>query len=335
MTVPGLDTDAVAGWLAQRLDFVPPLRFARFGHGSSNLTYRIEDPAGGSWVLRRPPLGELLASAHDMGREYRVLDALARAAQPVPRPLALCTDPSVTGAEFYVMEHVRGIVLDREDVAASLTPARRRAAAVSMMETLAKLHALDVDAAGLGDYARRDAYAERQLRRWRRQWELSRTFEDLRAERVATRLAERIPPQQGAAVVHGDYRLDNVVVDEDGTVRAILDWELSTLGDPLADVGLLIAYTPRSRDEVLPIHDGVMLLEGIPEPAELAEIYARASGRSLDALGYWVAFGCWKAAIILQGVYRRWLDNPDDSGAGGLEPTVKRLLRRAEEELSR
>jgi aminoglycoside phosphotransferase (APT) family kinase protein len=335
VSVPGLDAGAVEAWLAPRLWAAPPLRFTRIGRGRSNLTYRVDDATGAAWVLRRPPLGSRLASAHDMTREHRVLDALAGAGMPVPRPLLLCDDPAVTGAEFYVMEHVDGHVLDSVHAASGFAPERRRAAAESLMHTLARLHALDVDAAGLGDFARRDAYAARQLRRWRRQWEHSKTTENPSVEAVADELERRIPPQRETALVHGDYRLDNVVVGPDGVVRAVLDWELATLGDPLADLGLLLAYTPATPDDVLPIHEGVMLLEGIPGGAELSEIYASASGRSLDALGFWVAFGYWKVAVILQGVHLRWREHPDDSGAGELEPTVARFIQRAEEELRR
>jgi aminoglycoside phosphotransferase (APT) family kinase protein len=331
---PRLDADKVTAWLQAQLPepVRPPLRFAPIGHGRSNLTFRVDAADGRSWVLRRPPLGPLLASAHDMRREHRVLDRLAAAGAPVPAPLALCTDHGVTGADFYVMEHVEGAVVHTRAAAERLDPAARHAAGLSLMATLARLHAFDVDAIGLGDLGSRESYAERQLRRWGRQWELSKTTENPRLERVADRLAAAVPPQDEVALVHGDFRLDNVVVDDAGAIRAVLDWELCTLGDPLADLGLLVAYTPSGEDDVLPVDEGVMLLPGFPSIDELVEEYARASGRALDALPFWVALGYWKIAVILQGVYKRWLQDPLNGGrdAGQLEPVVERLSHRAE-----
>ena len=325
-----LDAARVSEWLAGAAGCVPPLRFTAIGNGFSNLTYRVDDARGGAWVLRRPPRGPLLASAHDMAREHGILDRLAAAGAPVPAPVALCTDLAVTGCVFFVMELVAGTVLDTRAAAARLGEAERRRSALSLMTTLADLHALDVDAIGLGDLARRDAYAERQLRRWSRQWEGSRTEDDPRIDAVARRLAAIVPPQDEVAVVHGDYRLDNVVVDAAGTVRAVLDWELCTLGDPLADLGLLLAYTPSSEAEATPVEDGVFLLPGFPAREELAAAYAAASGRSLDALPFWIALGYWKIAIILQGVRRRRLDGAG-GGAAELEPVIASFIARAVE----
>jgi len=331
---PGLDHAAVSAWLEAALpELEPPVRLTSIGHGRSNLTYRIDDASGAAWVLRRPPLGPLLASAHDMEREHRILECLARAGAAVPRPRAICTDPEVTGAAFFVMDLVEGLVLDQVLVASSLSEDARRASGHSLMRTLADLHAIDVDAAGLGDLGRRSAYAGRQLRRWRGQWRSSGTADDVRIERVAARLEASIPEQRETTLVHGDYRLDNVIVDERGAVHAVLDWELSTLGDPLADLGMLVAYTPTAPSEVLPIQEGVELLPGFSTVDQLVETYAAASGRSLEALGFWVALAYWKIAIILQGVHHRWLNDPANGGeaAGQLASTVSWLARRAEE----
>jgi aminoglycoside phosphotransferase (APT) family kinase protein len=329
----GIEVAAVTAWLANALpDLAPPLAFAAIGHGRSNLTYRVADADGRTWVLRRPPLGHLLASAHDMRREHRILAALAPAGATVPKPLALCEDEDVTGAPFFVMEDVPGLVVHRTQVAALLGEHERRATMTSLVTSLAQLHALDVDAIGLGDLGPREAYAQRQLRRWLRQWEDSKTRELPLVAHLGERLAGAAPPQRETALVHGDFRLDNAIVGADGHVRAILDWELTALGDPLADLGLLLAYTPRSAEEAIPIHDPVTLLPGFPTHEQLVATYARASGRDVTPLPFWIALGCWKVAVILQGVYRRWQEDPRNGGegAGQLEPVVEWLLARAD-----
>ena len=193
-------------------------------------------------MLRRPPLGEILASAHDMAREHRILSGLASAGARVPRTLAYCDDAEVTGAPFYVMEHVDGLIVTKVETAERLSPEARAAAARSLVQTLTELQAVDLDAAGLGDFKRPESLASRQLRRWTKQWHASKTEELPVIEEVAELLAARMPEERESVLVHGDYRLDNAVVSDDGEVRAVLDWELCTVGDPLADVGLLVAY---------------------------------------------------------------------------------------------
>jgi aminoglycoside phosphotransferase (APT) family kinase protein len=243
----------------------------------------------------------------------------------------------VSGAVFFVMEDVDGLVLNRRSTALELAPAGRRRSVVSLVRTLAGVHAIDVDRAGLGDLARRDGYAARQLRRWTRQWELTKTREIPSIDRAAALLQDAIPAQREVALVHGDYRLDNVIVDRFGSVRAALDWELATLGDPLADLGLLLAYTPSSEADVLPNDDGVMLLPGFPDRDEIAGLYADASERSVDALPFWLALGYWKIAIIYQGVYRRWLQDPASGGDApdALPGVIERLARCAAETAAR
>jgi aminoglycoside phosphotransferase (APT) family kinase protein len=326
-----VDVGRVTAWLCDVAECEPPVRVVPIGHGRSNLTFRIDDGAGRSWVLRRPPLGPRLASAHDMAREHRILSRLSEAGAPVPRPVAVCMDADITGDVFFVMEYVPGTVLRTAAVAAELDPPTRRRAGLNLMTTLASLHALDVDEIGLGDLGRRDGYAERLLRRWLRQWHGSKTRDDPRVERIARRLQSMVPPQQAVAVVHGDYRLDNVVVDERGAVRAVLDWELCTLGDPLGDLGVLLAYIARDATETTPVDDGVFLLAGFPTNEELLGAYGQASGRPLDDLPFWITLSYWKVAIILQGVYRRWTENlergPD---AAGLDQVVSSLLERAD-----
>jgi aminoglycoside phosphotransferase (APT) family kinase protein len=331
---PGIDVDRVTAWLAERLaDLVAPLRFVAVGHGRSNITYRVEDAAGGVWVLRRPPLGALLPSAHDMMREHRVITALSAAGVPVPKTVGACRDPAVTGAPFYVMEHVDGLVLHSSDIVAAVPEAARRRSMLSLIEGLGALQALDIDEIGLGDLGRREGYAARQLRRWRKQWEASMTRDIPTVDRVADRLEAGIPDQEEVVLVHGDFRLDNVIVGPDGHLRAILDWELAALGDPLADLGTWLAFTPGDSSEVMPLHDPVALMPGFPSHDEVLDAYVRATGRDLSALPFWHALSLWKLAIIMQGVYSRWREDPRNGGAGAadLEPVVEWLAGRAEQ----
>ena len=305
---PGIDPDGVEAWFAAHVPRARlPLRFELIAGGRSNLTYRVEDAAGAAFVLRRPPLRGVLPSAHDMAREHRIIAALHPTAVPVPRPLGLCQNESVTGAPFYVMDFVEGVVpRDRATAAAGLPAALRGAAARSLLEVLVTLHQVDVDAVGLGQLGRREGYLERQLRRWTRQWEQSRTRELPLIDEVGARLAARVPPQRAATIVHGDYRLDNVILSPaDGRVRAVLDWELCTLGDPLADVGLLLVYWTEPGDPLEPLRDPPTTLPGFPSRAELAAAYAERSGRDLGELDYYLAFGYWKLAVILEGVHAR------------------------------
>jgi len=315
----GLDEERLEAWFGEAIEGVePPLRYERIAGGRSNLTYRVHDSGGGRWILRRPPLGTKLGSAHDMGREHRILTGLAGTAVPAPRPLALCSDESVTGAEFYVMELVDGLVLrDEDDVQAAFGEADRRRIAEALVDTLADLHAVDPDAAGLGELGRRDGYAERQLKRWKRQWEDSKTRELDAMEETHRLLCARVPAQDATSLVHGDYRLDNVIVSTDGDVAAVVDWELCTLGDPLADLGLLYVYWAEPDDEVVPLTRAPTLAPGFPKRRELVERYVARSGRDVSQLDFFVALAYWKLAAILEGVYARYAagaygETPDD-----------------------
>jgi len=303
----GLDRPRLERWFAANVEGAePPLRYERIAGGRSNLTFRVTDAGDGAWILRRPPLGSTLGSAHDMGREHRILTALARTAVPAPTPVAMCGDEQVTGAQFYVMEFVDGIVLrDESDVEASFPEPDRRRVGEALIDTLAELHAVDPDAAGVGDLGRRDGYAERQLRRWKRQWDDSRTRELESMEEAHRLLCARVPEQRDTSIVHGDYRLDNVIVTSAGDVAAVVDWELCTLGDPLADLGLLMDYWAQPGDEVVPLTRAPTLVAGFPTREQLAARYAERSGRDIGELDFFVALGYWKLAAILEGVYAR------------------------------
>jgi aminoglycoside phosphotransferase (APT) family kinase protein len=304
----GLDRERLEEWFAATVPgAAPPLRYERIAGGRSNLTFRVSDSDGGRWILRRPPLGATLGSAHDMAREHRILTGLAGADVPTPRPLALCTDEAVTGADFYVMELVDGLVLrDEDEVCAAFDEDGRRRVGEELVDTLADLHAVDPDAAGLGELGRREGYAERQLKRWMRQWEASKTRELDAMEETHRLLSARVPEQRATTLVHGDYRLDNVIVTPAGEIAAILDWELCTLGDPLADVGQLLVYWAEPSDEVVPLTRSPTLAPGFPRRRELAERYAQRSGRDVSDLDFFVALAYWKLAAILEGVLARY-----------------------------
>ena len=275
------------------------------GHGHSNLTFLVTDADDRRWVVRRPPLGELLESAHDVAREHRILSALEATDAPTPRVFGLCRDDRVSHVPLVVMEHVEGIVIEDATVAEALSPARRRAIGLALVDALARIHAVDIERTGLTSLASHASYAARQLKRWHGQWELSRTRELQAIDELTERLRAAIPAQRELTLVHGDSHLRNVVVSPaDGGVRAVLDWELCTLGDPIADLGALIAYWPQAGE---PATAGMTAtaLPGFPSREELATAYADRTGRSLDTLGFWHALALWKVAIIGEGVLRR------------------------------
>jgi aminoglycoside phosphotransferase (APT) family kinase protein len=340
-SVEGIDVERVERWFVDNIDDVAtPLRFTLIAGGRSNLTYRVTDAAGRTFALRRPPRSHVLPTAHDMAREYRVITALGPTDVPVPNTLGLCQDEAVNGRPFYVMEFVEGfIVRDAEAAERDLDRDARRRAGESIADTLAALHSVDVDAVGLGDFARRQNYIERQLRRWDEQFHNSPVegFESpVIVSQVHDRLAASIPPQRGAAIVHGDYRLDNTVLAPDGTVRAVLDWEICTLGDPLADMGLLMVYWTEAGDEAAIVGVTPTAVPGFPSRQEMQRRYERASGRDLERLNYYVAFGYWKLACILQGVYARYVGGAaagDRSGVEGFAASVVRLAEMAERTL--
>jgi aminoglycoside phosphotransferase (APT) family kinase protein len=339
--VEGIDAERVARWFSTHVaGSEPPLSFALIAGGRSNLTYRVTDSAGHVYALRRPPLSHVLPTAHDMAREHRVITALGPTAVPVPATIGLCDDPAVNGSPFYVMEFVDGhIVRDAGSAERDLDEAGRRRAGESLADTLAALHAVDVDAVGLGDFAKRDGYIERQLRRWYEQFRNSEV-EGLDTATIVgavhDRLAADVPAQLGTSIVHGDYRLDNTVLSPDGSVRAVLDWEICTLGDPLADVGLLMVYWTDPGDEAALLGVTPTTVAGFPDRAAMRTRYAAASGRDLGALDFYVAFGYWKLACILQGVYARYVGGAaagDRSSVDDFGRSVVRLAEMAQQAL--
>ena len=266
-TPDGIAAAAVEEWFADNVDgVVLPLSFEMIAGGRSNLTYSVTDAEGSRWALRRPPLGKTLGSAHDMGREARVVGALADTPVPVPSVAGFCEDDSVNEAPFYVMDF-----LPRPDPArpgARPTPTRpeqRRLIGENVVDTLVAIHDVDPDEVGLGELGKKADYVARTLHRWSGQWEKSKTRELPLVTEVHDRLAARIPEQGPATIVHGDYRLDNMILTEDASgVAGVVDWELCTLGDPLADVGLLLVYWAEEGDEMIPLMEPATMAAGFP-----------------------------------------------------------------------
>jgi aminoglycoside phosphotransferase (APT) family kinase protein len=305
---PGLDLDRLTAYL--ELHQPGLLADMRAGSGltarlipggRSNLTYEL----GSSWVLRRPPLGHVLATAHDMAREHRVLSGLADSPVPVPRPVLLCDDPDVLGAPFYVMERVDGVVhRTPEAVRAAFGPDGAQVLADDLIRVLTSLHALAPADYGLADFGRPDGFVERQVRRWRGQLDASRSRPVEGIDELADRLARLVPLTQRHSIVHGDYRLDNCLIDADGRIAAVLDWEMSTLGDPLTDLGLLRVYWSVGAGLAPgPAADGDAPL--VP-PERMISAYEESSELDLSPLPWYVGFGYFKLAVILEGIHYRY-----------------------------
>lgn len=303
---PGLDPRRLRGYLDRERPGLAggPLTASLIEGGRSNLTYSVTDGTR-RWVVRRPPLGHVLATAHDMGREYTVLKGLHPTAVPVPEPLLLCEDDTVIGAPFYLMEHVDGVPYRTADQLARIGPERTRALVNSLVDTLVELHAVDPAAAGLADFGRPDGFLERQLRRWGKQLAASRSRDLPGIEELQATLGSRLPSSGPPTVVHGDYRLDNALAGPDDRIRAVLDWEMSTLGDPLTDLGLLVMY-----GDPLPVEDSPVATTGEapghPDSAELVARYAEGSGRDTSQIAWYAAFAYFKLAVILEGIHYRF-----------------------------
>ncbi|GGY48309.1 phosphotransferase family protein [Streptomyces omiyaensis] len=303
---PGLDPERLRRHLdRERPGLVAgPLEARLIEGGRSNLTYTVTDGTG-RWVVRRPPLGHVLATAHDMKREHRVISALGGTAVPVPGTVLLCEDEEVLGAPFYVMEFVEGTPYRSASQLAPLGPERTRAAVLGLVDTLVDLHAVQPEAVGLGDFGRPEGFLDRQLRRWGKQLAASRGRELAGIEELHAALGRALPDSPAPTVVHGDYRLDNALVGEDDRIRAVLDWEMSTLGDPLTDLGLLVMYSTPLDLPGSPISTTASAA-GHPSAAELVERYAARSGRDVSALSWYTAFAWFKLAVILEGIHYRY-----------------------------
>jgi aminoglycoside phosphotransferase (APT) family kinase protein len=307
----GLDEAKVAAWLVEHVrGCVPPVAFSLIAGGHSNLTFGATDATGHTYVVRRGPLGRSGGGAHDMAREHRVISALAGTDVPVPTAFALCEDANVTGASFYVMSRVDGAVADNPAAADTflLGDDARRRAGQQVVDVLADLHLVDVDAVGLGNAARRDDFLERQIHRFRGMWEQNQTRALPLISELADRLTARQPPQRYTGVVHGDYRIGNVMLEASGTLVAVLDWELWTLGDVLADVGFLLNSwrEPADPEPQVFIEISPTIDPRFGSRADALARYAARTGFDLSDIDYYRGFQHWRMAVLAEGVKRRY-----------------------------
>lgn len=335
----GVDLETLREWFAREVDGASgaPLHAELISGGRSNLTYVVGDGTN-EWVLRRPPLGHVLPTAHDMAREYTVIRALAGTGVPVPQAYAFCADTEVNGAPFYVMSRVNGQILRTPDDMAELSTAQAAACSESLVDVLAAIHAVDYDAVGLGEFGHPAGFLERQVRRWGEQWERSKVNEIPAIEELARRLRVALPESPPPTIVHGDYRLDNTMLapDDPGSVVAVLDWEMSTLGDPLADLGLFLLYWGQADAQVIATGAGIDPAKGFLTREQVVDRYAAATGTALDSLEWYEAFAAYKLAIIVAGIHARYLMGKTlGEGFDSMGAMVARLAETALERTNR
>jgi aminoglycoside phosphotransferase (APT) family kinase protein len=309
-TPPGVDLDRLRPWFAANVEGATgaPLHASLISGGRSNLTYSVGDDAH-EWVLRRPPLGHVLPTAHDMAREHTVLAALADTDVPVPRTLAFCSDDAVNDAPFYVMDKVDGVILRTPAELTALSGDEARRCSEGLIDVLVAIHAVDYRAAGLAEFGHPDGYVERQVRRWGEQWERSKVNDVPAIDELARRLRAALPESPPPTIVHGDYRLDNTMLaaDDVGKIIAVLDWEMATLGDPLSDLGLFLVYWGRDQSNLGGAARTMGSTDGFLSREEVAERYASASGRDVSQLDFYEMLASYKLAIILAGIHARYV----------------------------
>jgi aminoglycoside phosphotransferase (APT) family kinase protein len=333
----GIDPPGVSAWLVAHVpDAVPPFVFEPIVGGGSNLTFRVFDAGGHQWALRRPPVGPLLATAHDMGREVRIMSALARSPVAVPACVAYCEDPAITGAPFYVMNFVEGLVIRNLASTTGMSRSDADVATDSLIDTQIAFHTLDLEAYGLDTLARHDDYVGRQLARWRRQVEQGATrdaplFFELHERLVAHKPTEHVPP----GLAHGDYRFDNVVLDDEFHVAAVLDWELCTIGDPIADFAWSLEYWANASDPVSFLTDPPTRADVFVSRDEVVARYRSRCGFEFGDLSYYRVFSWWKQACIAEGAVARQVraarDNPGAKDPAETARHVDDLLNYAAE----
>ena len=307
----GYDVAKVEAWITANVEGLkPPFKWTRLEGGHSNLTYQLDDTEGNQAVIRRPPQGELLPKAHDMSREWALISSLGPTDVPVPAAYGFCEDPEVTGAWFYVMGLIDGHPLYNSDDTNLYIPLEQRPKmAYSFIDVLASLHNVDPDEVGLGDLGKRDSYVGRQLKTWYRSWTSSvepANYDDPRAHELQQYFLDNLPDQGPAKVVHGDYGPHNVLIGPDCTIAAVVDWEISTLGDPMADLAYALNFWPDPSDPEPPLPEAALAPEGFPGRLELAQRYGEKTGRDLSLLDYYIGFNRWKSAAIIHGVYARY-----------------------------
>ncbi len=337
-SVRGINGPAVTAWLDANIDGVKgPYDFGFITGGHSNLTYRVVDSNSRAIVLRRPPLGAVLATAHDMEREHRIVAAINKTSVPVPAALGLCTDESINDAPFYIMDFVDGVVMHDDETSAVEMPdeAMRDTLSISVADVLARLHLVNPDDIGLGELGRKEAYLDRQLKRWNTQWEGAKTRELPQMEEAYAGLLSAKPEQRYTGIVHGDYRLGNMLVDPaKGSIQGVLDWELCTLGDVLADIGYLLNNWVEVGEE--PARGATSYPTAIPgfkTREAVVERYVEKTGFEVGNVDYYRAFQHWRLAAIVEGVLARYLKGVMGDGEVDLESYAQQVESMADEAL--
>lgn len=339
----GYDVLAVEQWILQRISaLAPPFEWERLEGGHSNLTYRLRDQSGKLAVIRRPPKGDLLPKAHDMSREWALISSLSATGVPVPAAYGFCESKEVSGADFYVMGHVEGRSLHNAQQTLDWVPADRRVTlALSLIDTLADLHLLDPDGIGLGELAKKEGYVARQLKAWHRSWAASvepAGYDNRRAHELHQYFVENLPDQGMARVVHGDFGFHNCLINAQSTVAAVVDWELATLGDPLADLGYTLNLFGESQADIDANPEMATSVPGFPPRSVLAARYAERTGRTLEKLDYYRGFNYWKRAVIVHGVYARYMagqKTTEGIDLNGLLQTIDSSLSSAQQAVDR
>ena len=339
----GYDVQAVESWIRDHVDSLePPFKWIRLEGGHSNLTFKLIDSQGREAVIRRPPRGQLLPKAHDMSREWALISALGPTPVPVPAALGFCESPDVTGAWFYVMGCINGRPLyTNEDTESWVPEDKRLTMANSFVDVLADLHDVDPMAVGLGDLGKHDSYVARQLRTWYRSWNASiegAEYDDPRAHELQQFFLDNLPDQGPIRVVHGDYGPHNCLIGPDSTVAAVVDWEISTLGDPLADLAYALNFFPDPTDAIPIAPEAATAVPGFPTRMQMAERYAERTGRDLSKIDYYFGFNRWKSACIVHGVYARYMKGQKSSEGVDLPHMKTRIegaLTMAEQAVSR
>ena len=334
----GYQVDAVEAWIDTHIDgLTPPFKWTRLLGGHSNLTYQLEDTEGRRAVIRRPPQGQLLPKAHDMSREWSLISALGPTPVPVPQAIGFCASPDVTGAWFYLMGMVdRHPLYSAEDTNRWVPVGQRQKMALSFIDVLADLHAVDPDEVGLGDLGKKENYVGRQLKTWYRSWTSSvepANYDDPRAHELQQFFLDNIPEQGPARVVHGDYGVHNCLVGSGCTIAAVVDWEISTLGDPLADLAYALNQWPDPTDAEPFRPEAATAPAGFPSRTQLAERYSARTGRDLSQLDYYVGFNRWKSAAIVHGVYARYCEGKKSTEGvdmDGMRESIDRSLTLSE-----
>lgn len=326
----GYNVEAVEAWISEHIESLkPPFQWIRLEGGHSNLTYKLIDQDGTEAVIRRPPQGVLLPKAHDMGREWAIISSLGPTPVPVPGALGFCESPDVTGAWFYVMGCINGRPLYNNEETLEWVPEDKRTQlAHSFVDVLADLHSLDPEEIDLGDLGKHDSYVGRQLKTWYRSWTSSiegADYDDTRAHELQQFFLDNLPDQGKIRVVHGDYGFHNCLTGPDSVVAAVVDWEISTLGDPLADLAYALNTFPDPEDEIPAAPEAALNVPGFPARSELAQRYADRTGRDISNIDYYYGFNRWKSACIVHGVYARYMQGNKSSEGVDLEHMRSRV----------